>query len=134
MKNFFIRITELFTTVSLAGVLIYFLFKFVIGSPEDLKQVHTDLRTTISSIDTVKSSLDTLKTTNAFMLQRMMVIEERQVDNILKLDETEKIVKESNFELVKLRQLYSKLILPVYYNGPIIESDSLILERYKNRK
>ena len=134
MKNFFIRITELFTTVSLAGVLIYFLFKFVIGSPEDLKQVHTDLRTTIYSIDTVKSSLDTLKTTNAFVLQRMMVIEERQVDHTLKLDETENVVKKNNYELVKLRELYGKLIIPVYYKEPVIESDSLIVERYKNKK
>ena len=134
MKNFFIRITELFTTVSLAGVLIYFLFKFVIGSPEDLKQVHTDLRTTIYSIDTVKSSLDTLKTTNAFVLQRMMVIEERQVDHTLKLDETENVVKKNNSELVKLRELYGKLIIPVYYKEPVIESDSLIVERYKNKK
>ena len=134
MKNFFIRITELFTTVSLAGVLIYFLFKFVIGSPEDLKQVHTDLRTTIYSIDTVKSSLDTLKTTNAFVLQRMMAIEERQVDHTLKLDETENVVKKNNSELVKLRELYGKLIIPVYYKEPVIESDSLIIERYKNRK
>ena len=63
-----------------------------------------------------------------------MVIEERQVDNTLKLDETEKIVKNSNSELVKLRELYGKLIMPVYYNYPIIESDSLIIERYKNRK
>lgn len=134
MKNFFIRITELFTTVSLAGVLIYFLFKFVIGSPEDLKQVHTDLRTTIYSIDTVKSSLDTLKTTNAFVLQRMMAIEERQVDHTLKLDETENVVKKNNSELIKLRELYGKLIIPVYYKEHVIESDSLIIERYKNRK
>ena len=134
MKNFFIRITELFTTVSLAGVLIYFLFKFVIGSPEDLKQVHTDLRTTIYSIDTVKSSLDTLKTTNAFVLQRMMVIEERQVDHTLKLDETENVLKKNNSELVKLRELYGKLIIPVYYKEPVVDSDSLIVERYKNKK
>jgi hypothetical protein len=134
MKNFFIRITEIFTTVSLASILIYFLFKFVIGSPEDLKQVHTDLRETIVSIDTVKSSLDTLKMTNSFMLERMMVIEERQVDNTLKLDETEKIVKKSNSELIKLRELYGKLIQPVYYNKPIIESDSTIVEIYKQKK
>ena len=134
MKNFFIRITELFTTVSLAGVLIYFLFKFIIGSPEDLKRAHTQLNNLNTSIDTIKSSFDTLKMTNTFMLERMMVIEERQVDHTQKLDETEKEVKKSNSELVKLRKLYGKLIQPIKYVEPQIESDSLIMERYKKRK
>ena len=63
-----------------------------------------------------------------------MVIEERQVDHTLKLDETENVVKKNNSELVKLRELYGKLIIPVYYKEPVIESDSLIVERYKNKK
>jgi hypothetical protein len=72
--------------------------------------------------------------TNTFMLERMMVIEERQVDHTQKLDETEKEVKKSNSELVKLRKLYGKLIQPIKYVEPQIESDSLIMERYKKRK
>jgi len=134
MKNFFIRITELFTTVSLAGVLIYFLFKFIIGSPEDLKNAHTQLNNLNTSIDTIKSSFDTLKTTNTFMLERMMAIEERQVDHTQKLDETEKITKKNNSELVQLRELYGKLIIPIRYNEVQIESDSSIMERYKLKK
>lgn len=120
--------------VSLAGVLIYFLFKFIIGSPEDFKQAHNDLKKVNSSMDTLKSSLDTMKMTNTFMLERMMVIEERQVDHTQKLDETEKIVKKNNTELVKLRQLYGKLIQPIYYNVNPIESDSMIMERYRQKK
>jgi hypothetical protein len=134
MKNFFIRITELFTTVSLAGVLIYFLFKFIIGSPEDLKNAHTQLNNLNTSIDTIKSSFDTLKTTNTFMLERMMAIEERQVDHTQKLDETEKITKKNNSELVQLRELYGKLIIPIRYNEVQIESDTSIMERYKLKK
>lgn len=133
MKNFFIRVTELFTTVSLAGVLIFFLFKFIIGSPEDLQQVHKDLRNVSTSIDTIKSSFDTLKMTNTFMLERMMVIEQRQVDHSVKLDETEKLMKKSNSELVKLRQIYSKLLIPIKYQEPILETDSMIRERYKQK-
>jgi hypothetical protein len=134
MKNFFIRITELFTTVSLAGVLIYFLFKFIIGSPEDLKKAHTQLNNLNTSIDTIKSSFDTLKIANTFMLERMMAIEERQVDHTQKLDETEKITKKNNSELVQLRELYGKLIIPIRYNEVQIESDTLIMERYKLKK
>lgn len=134
MKNFFVRITELFTTVSLAGVLIYFLFKLIIGSPEDFKKVQKDLKQVYISIDTVKSSLDTLKMTNVFMLERMMAIEERQVDHGQKLDETDNLLKKNNSELFKLRKLYSKLILPEKYNESRTETDSLIIERYKNKK
>ena len=134
MKNFFVRITELFTTVSLAGVLIYFLFKFIIGSPEDFKQVHTDLKKVNGSMDTLKTSFDTMKMTNTFMLERMMLIEERQVNHTEKLYEAEEIVKKNNTELVKLRQLYGKLIQPIYYNITPIESDSMIMERYKQKK
>lgn len=134
MKNFFIRITELFTTVSLAGVLIYFLFKFIIGSPEDLKKAHTQLNNINTSIDTIKSSFDTLKIANTFMLERMMAIEERQVDHTQKLDETEKITKKNNYELVQLRELYSKLIIPIRYNEVQIDSDTSIMERYKLKK
>ena len=134
MKNFFIRITELFTTVSLAGVLIYFLFKFIIGSPEDLKKAHTQLNNLNTSIDTIKSSFDTLKIANTFMLERMMAIEERQVDHTQKLDETEKITKKNNSELVQLRELYGKLIIPIRYNEVQIESDTSIMERYKLKK
>jgi hypothetical protein len=134
MKNFFIRITELFTTVSLAGVLIYFLFKFIIGSPEDLKNAHTQLNNLNTSIDTIKSSFDTLKIANTFMLERMMAIEERQVDHTQKLDETEKITKKNNSELVQLRELYGKLIIPIRYNEVQIESDTSIMERYKLKK
>lgn len=134
MKNFFIRITELFTTVSLSSFLIYFLFKFIIGSPEDLKQVHTDLKSVTKSMDTIKTSVDSLNQTNQFMLERMMVIEERQVTHNQKLDETDELIKKSQYELVELRKLYGKLIQPVYYQKIPLETDSIILERYKEIK
>ena len=85
-------------------------------------------------MDTLKSSFDTIKLTNTFMLERMMVIEERQVNHTQKLDEAEKIVKKNNTELIKLRQLYGKLIQPIYYNVNPVEFDSVIMERYKLKK
>jgi hypothetical protein len=68
------------------------------------------------------------------MLERMMAIEERQVDHTQKLDETEKITKKNNSELVQLRELYGKLIIPIRYNEVQIESDTSIMERYKLKK
>jgi hypothetical protein len=130
MKNFFVRITELFTTVSLAGILIYFLFKFIIGSPEDLKEVSVGLKGVNKSIDTLIGSLDTINSRNSFIMERMLVIEERQVDHSYKLNETEKLVKKNNFELIKLRQLYGKITKPVYYKEMSVESDSLLIKRY----
>jgi uncharacterized protein YoxC len=130
MKNFFVKITELFTTVSLAGILIYFLFKLIIGSPEDLKEVSVGLKGVNKSIDTLVGSLDTIKSRNSFIMERMLVIEERQVEQSYKLNETEKLIKKSNFELTKLRKLYGKITEPVYYKEMSVESDSLLIKRY----
>jgi len=97
MKKFFTELTEVLSTVALSSCFIYLLFKYVIGTPDDIKSMGSNIKkidTKVSNViyrqDFIDSSLDEIETT--------------QLDVSQRLYDNNYLIKENNEQLQQLQK------------------------------
>lgn len=103
MKNFFTNLMEILSTIALSSGLIYILFKFVIGTPEEIKTLG-------SKVNTIKENVDTIK--NKQMLDREILngIENTQFDLSQRIHDNNFLLKENSDQLEEIKRTNREIL------------------------
>lgn len=107
MKKFVGQVAELFTVLILAGALMYYIFRVVIGTPDQIKSIDKNVKQIAHSVDTVK-------TEQLFIIQRLQSLEERQLTHTQALTTISTSTEETNVQLLQLREAYNKMVRAIF--------------------
>jgi len=98
MKKFFTELLEILSAVTLSSFIVYSVFTKIMGTPQDIKSIESNVVTTKNKVDTIfqKQNL-----TN----NRINQIESTQIDISQRLFENSYLIKQNNEQLDKIEKL-----------------------------
>jgi septal ring factor EnvC (AmiA/AmiB activator) len=98
MKKFFTELLEVLSAVALSSFIVYSVFTKIIGTPQDIKSIESNVVTTKNKVDTIFQKQDL---TNNGISQ----IETTQIDISQRLFENNYLIKQNSEQLEKLERL-----------------------------
>lgn len=99
-----IRLIEYVLTLSLASLIMYFVFNKIIGDPKDIKSSSIKITTIENQVDTVLAKLDTTMAIQGYVTDRISILEENQAELHQTIDETNKLIKQTNREINTIKR------------------------------
>jgi peptidoglycan hydrolase CwlO-like protein len=98
MKKFFTELLEILSTLVLSSFIIYSLFKYIIGTPADIKSMSTKVGTIEHIVDTISKKQNSIS-------NDIYQIGNTQIDVSQRLYDNNYLIKENNEEIKQLQKL-----------------------------
>jgi septal ring factor EnvC (AmiA/AmiB activator) len=98
MKKFFTELLEILSAVALSSFIVYSVFTKIIGTPQDIKSIE-------SNVVITKNKVDTISQKQGLIEDRLNKIENTQVDVSQRLYENNYLLKQNNEQLDKIEKL-----------------------------
>jgi septal ring factor EnvC (AmiA/AmiB activator) len=98
MKKFFTELLEILSAVALSSFIVYSVFTKIMGTPQDIKSIESNVVTTKNKVDTI---FEKQNLTNNGISQ----IENTQIDISQRLFENSYLIKQNNEQLDKIEKL-----------------------------
>ena len=98
MKKFFTELLEILSAVALSSFIVYSVFTKIIGTPQDIKSIE-------SNVVITKNKVDTISQKQGLIEDRLNKIENTQVDVSQRLYENNYLLKQNSQELQKLEKI-----------------------------
>jgi len=98
MKKFFTELLEILSAVALSSFIVYSVFIKIIGTPQDIKSIE-------SNVVITKNKVDTISQKQGLIEDRLNKIENTQVDVSQRLYENNYLLKQNNEQLDKIEKL-----------------------------
>jgi septal ring factor EnvC (AmiA/AmiB activator) len=102
MKKFFTELLEVLSAVALSSFIVYSVFTKIMGTPQDIKSIESNVVTTKNKVDTIFQKQDL---TNRGINQ----IESTQIDISQRLYDNNYLIKENNQEIKELHKLIKNI-------------------------
>lgn len=103
MKKFFTNLMEILTTIALSSCLIFILFKYVIGTPEDIKTLG-------SKVNVIKETVDTIKNKQLINSEILDAIENTQFDLSQRIHNNNFLLKENSDQLEEIKRTNREIL------------------------
>ena len=98
MKKFFTELLEILSAVALSSFIVYSVFIKIIGTPQDIKSIESNVVITKNKVDTIFQKQSSIE-------DRVGMIESTQVDVSQRLYENNYLLKQNNEQLDKIEKL-----------------------------
>jgi hypothetical protein len=98
MKKFFTELMEVISAVALSTFIIYSVFTKIIGTPQDIKSIESNVVITKNKVDTVLIKQDLIN-------NRINQIQNTQIDISQRLFENNYLIKQNSEQLEKLEKI-----------------------------
>jgi septal ring factor EnvC (AmiA/AmiB activator) len=98
MKKFFTELLEILSAVALSSFIVYSVFIKIIGTPQDIKSIESNVVITKNKVDTIFQKQSSIE-------DRIGKIESTQVDISQRLYENNYLLKQNNEQLDKIEKL-----------------------------
>jgi septal ring factor EnvC (AmiA/AmiB activator) len=98
MKKFFTELLEILSAVALSSFIVYSVFIKIIGTPQDIKSIESNVVITKNKVDTISQKQSSIE-------DRIGKIENTQVDVSQRLYENNYLLKQNNEQLDKIEKL-----------------------------
>ena len=102
MKKFFTELLEILSAVALSSFIVYSVFIKIIGTPQDIKSIE-------SNVVITKNKVDTISQKQSLIEDRLNKIENTQVDVSQRLYENNYLLKQNNEQLDKIEKLVKSI-------------------------
>jgi septal ring factor EnvC (AmiA/AmiB activator) len=102
MKKFFTELLEILSAVTLSSFIVYSVFIKIIGTPQDIKSIE-------SNVVITKNKVDTISQKQGLIEDRLNKIENTQVDVSQRLYENNYLLKQNNEQLDKIEKLVKSI-------------------------
>jgi septal ring factor EnvC (AmiA/AmiB activator) len=102
MKKFFTELLEILSAVALSSFIVYSVFTKIMGTPQDIKSIESNVVTTKNKVDTI---FEKQNLTNNGISQ----IENTQIDISQRLFENSYLIKQNNEQLDKIEKLIKEI-------------------------
>ena len=102
MKKFFTELLEILSAVVLSSFIVYSVFTKIIGTPQDIKSIE-------SNVVITKNKVDTISQKQGLIEDRLNKIENTQVDVSQRLYENNYLLKQNNEQLDKIEKLIKSI-------------------------
>jgi septal ring factor EnvC (AmiA/AmiB activator) len=102
MKKFFTELLEILSAVALSSFIVYSVFIKIIGTPQDIKSIE-------SNVVITKNKVDTISQKQGLIEDRLNKIENTQVDVSQRLYENNYLLKQNNEQLDKIEKLVKSI-------------------------
>jgi len=102
MKKFFTELLEILSAVALSSFIVYSVFIKIIGTPQDIKSIE-------SNVVITKNKVDTISQKQSLIEDRINKIENTQVDVSQRLYENNYLLKQNNEQLDKIEKLVKSI-------------------------
>ena len=102
MKKFFTELLEILSAVALSSFIVYSVFTKIIGTPQDIKSIE-------SNVVITKNKVDTISQKQGLIEDRLNKIENTQVDVSQRLYENNYLLKQNNEQLDKIEKLIKSI-------------------------
>lgn len=103
MKKFFTELTEVLTTVALSSCFIYLLFKYIIGTPEDIKTIG-------SKVNNIEHATDTIKHQQIINNEAINGIRSNQIDLFQRVYDNNYLIRKNNDYLEEIQQTNRQIL------------------------
>ena len=97
LKDLQQKIIEVMTISTLSVIFIFILFRITIGNPGSLKKIDKE-------VSYVSKSVDTIKTTQMYLISRMIGLTNQNHLMSTQIENIQKTVKKTNWEVSKLKR------------------------------
>jgi septal ring factor EnvC (AmiA/AmiB activator) len=102
MKKFFTELLEILSAVALSSFIVYSVFIKIIGTPQDIKSIE-------SNVVITKNKVDTISQKQGLIEDRLNKIENTQVDVSQRLYENNYLLKQNKEQLDKIEKLIKSI-------------------------
>jgi septal ring factor EnvC (AmiA/AmiB activator) len=102
MKKFFTELLEILSAVALSSFIVYSVFIKIIGTPQDIKSIE-------SNVVITKNKVDTISQKQGLIEDRLNKIENTQIDVSQRLYENNYLLKQNNEQLDKIEKLVKSI-------------------------
>jgi septal ring factor EnvC (AmiA/AmiB activator) len=102
MKKFFTELLEILSAVALSSFIVYSVFIKIIGTPQDIKSIESNVVITKNKVDTISQKQSSIE-------GRIGMIENTQVDVSQRLYENNYLLKQNNEQLDKIEKLIKSI-------------------------
>jgi septal ring factor EnvC (AmiA/AmiB activator) len=102
MKKFFTELLEILSAVALSSFIVYSVFTKIIGTPQDIKSIE-------SNVVITKNKVDTISQKQGLIEDRLNKIENTQIDVSQRLYENNYLLKQNNEQLDKIEKLVKSI-------------------------
>ena len=102
MKKFFTVLLEILSAVALSSFIVYSVFIKIIGTPQDIKSIESNVVITKNKVDTISQKQSSIE-------GRIGMIENTQVDVSQRLYENNYLLKQNNEQLDKIEKLIKSI-------------------------
>jgi septal ring factor EnvC (AmiA/AmiB activator) len=98
MKKFFTELLEILSAVALSSFIVYSVFTKIIGTPQDIKSIESNVVTTKNKVDTISQKQNSIE-------GGINKIESTQIDISQRLFENNYLIKQNNEQLERIEKI-----------------------------
>jgi septal ring factor EnvC (AmiA/AmiB activator) len=109
MKKFFTELLEILSAVALSSFIVYSVFTKIIGTPQDIKSIESNVVTTKNKVDTLYQKQDLTNKEINQIENTQIDISQRLFDNNYLLKENNQEIKANNQEIKELHKLIKNI-------------------------
>lgn len=98
MKKFFTELLEILSAVALSSFIVYSVFTKIMGTPQDIKSIESNVVTTKNKVDTISQKQNSIE-------GGINKIESTQIDISQRLFENNYLIKQNNEQLERIEKI-----------------------------